>query len=989
MILPSRSLLFVVSWLACAGVSTAAPTSFASSAYPATAKPRAIVAADFNRDGRPDLATGGTGSASIGILINDTKNGGGFLRRADIPVGGGPFDIAAGDLNGDERVDLVIANADSDAVTILFGRGDGSFTGKRDIVVGGNPRGIAIADVTGDGRLDILVTQYAADTWTLLIGDGAGGITPTTTFATAAKPQGIVVADLNRDGLADVVVASTGARVLSVFYGAGGRAASRRDTKVPVALNVLTTGDFNRDGWGDVAGASTDQSQAVVVLGSATGLGTPLTLATGSSPRGIVAADMNQDGRLDLAVANRASSTVTVQLGRGDGTFAGAETLASGSGSRAVVAADFDRDGRVDLATADEYSSTASYLDNVSTWITPGHVFAERLLGDETGYGGSSALQLGDFDEDGRMDAATIGAPTPLLFFGNGRHLTLPGSNPASLVAGDVDGDGHLDLVTTDFWQNTVNVYRGNGRGAFSGPDAVQTVAGPQELELADFNRDGHLDIVTEAFDQDGSISTVHVLLGSGDGRFTQASTTPEVVHSNGIAVGDFNRDGRVDLVTDEFNPAGLRVRYGDGAGGWSGEQFVALPDFGGDVRAGDVNGDGRLDLVVPIWTDVVVLLANDTGFNPPVTYTFPEGYDWYAYRVGLGDVDLDGDIDIVTNYADLLVNQGDGTFVASMLAGYGDDPQIADFTGDGIPDVLLSGSGWLRVLVGERNETNRAPAVSAGPDLVRGYEFGGEDSSIDATGSDPDQHDLRFEWRDGNGHLLAASRSLYPGTLAPGTYTMTVTAFDDRGGTASDSMTLTITPYKEIYAHPAQGGVVLAGGWSVEQDPTAADGWRMHNPDAGGPKLASPSAQPLDYFEFEFKADPTQAYKLWIRGKADRNSPYNDSVFVQFTGAVDAAGNPTWQIGTNSALTFNLEECSGCGLAGWGWEDDGWGARNANGGLIRFPEGGWQRLRIQTREDGLSIDQIVLSSQKYVTTRPGTAKDDKTILPITVWTDD
>ena len=82
--------------------------------------------------------------------------------------------------------------------------------------------------------------------------------------------------------------------------------------------------------------------------------------------------------------------------------------------------------------------------------------------------------------------------------------------------------------------------------------------------------------------------------------------------------------------------------------------------------------------------------------------------------------------------------------------------------------------------------------------------------------------------------------------------------------------------------------------------------------------------------------------------------------------------------------MPVNLEECSGCGISGWGWEDDGWGARNVNGGVLRFPEGGYQRIRIQVREDGVSLDQIVLSAERYRTTRPGTAKGDTTILVAT-----
>jgi hypothetical protein len=103
--------------------------------------------------------------------------------------------------------------------------------------------------------------------------------------------------------------------------------------------------------------------------------------------------------------------------------------------------------------------------------------------------------------------------------------------------------------------------------------------------------------------------------------------------------------------------------------------------------------------------------------------------------------------------------------------------------------------------------------------------------------------------------------------------------------------------------------------------------------------------------------------------------------VWVQFSGAAGSAGTPAYGIGTAAALPVNLEECSGCGLSGWGWEDDGWGAVDQHGTTLRFPAGGRQRLRIQTREDGVAIDQIVLSSDKYKTARPGTAKNDTVIL--------
>jgi hypothetical protein len=146
--------------------------------------------------------------------------------------------------------------------------------------------------------------------------------------------------------------------------------------------------------------------------------------------------------------------------------------------------------------------------------------------------------------------------------------------------------------------------------------------------------------------------------------------------------------------------------------------------------------------------------------------------------------------------------------------------------------------------------------------------------------------------------------------------------------------------------------------------------------------------ANPPSRGEIGFVADPTQTYKLWVRLKADSNSWANDSVWLQISGAVDAAGRPIGGPGTTSGIEVNLEECSGCGVSGWGWRDEAWGAAGAVGTLtLRFPQGGYQTLKFQTREDGVSIDQFVLSAEKYRTTRPGGVKNDTTILPPTlVW---
>jgi endonuclease/exonuclease/phosphatase family metal-dependent hydrolase len=175
-----------------------------------------------------------------------------------------------------------------------------------------------------------------------------------------------------------------------------------------------------------------------------------------------------------------------------------------------------------------------------------------------------------------------------------------------------------------------------------------------------------------------------------------------------------------------------------------------------------------------------------------------------------------------------------------------------------------------------------------------------------------------------------------------------------------------------------ARNASAVVGAWSPVTDATAAGGARMANPDAGIAKLSAALASPASYFDVTFTAKTGVAYHLWIRGKAQNDSWTNDSVFVQFSGSVNASGAAGYRIGTTSATSYSLEASTGAGESGWGWQDNGYGTV---GDPIYFASTS-ETVRIQIREDGLSIDQIVLSPVTYATTAPGLAKNDATILP-------
>jgi hypothetical protein len=175
--------------------------------------------------------------------------------------------------------------------------------------------------------------------------------------------------------------------------------------------------------------------------------------------------------------------------------------------------------------------------------------------------------------------------------------------------------------------------------------------------------------------------------------------------------------------------------------------------------------------------------------------------------------------------------------------------------------------------------------------------------------------------------------------------------------------------------------GRITGSAWTLVSDATAADARRLANPNKNAAKVATASANPASYVDFTFNAVAGKPYHLWIRGRAEGDVYTNDSVFVQFSGAVTSSGTAAYRIGTTAAADVNLENCSGCGVAGWGWQDNGYG-NNVAAAKIYFAQSGTQTLRVQAREDGLSIDQIMLSPTQFMSAAPGALKNDATIYP-------
>ncbi len=337
--------------------------------------------------------------------------------------------------------------------------------------------------------------------------------------------------------------------------------------------------------------------------------GSPISV--GNYPNTVVEGDFNGDGKPDLAVANQNSNTVTILLGNGDGTFTQApgSPITVGSAPDGIAVGDFNGDGKLDLAVANEGSNTVTILlgngDGTFTQAPSSPIAVGT---------GPQAIAAGDFNADGKLDLAVADGAnglnshvTILLGNGDGTFTQAPGSpiavgtGPDALAVGDFNGDGKLDLAVANAVSSNVTILLGNGDGTFTqAPGSPISVdLGPDGIVAGDFNGDGKLDLAVAA----SGISHVDILLGNGDGTFTPAPGSPVTVGlaPAAITAADFNGDGKLDLATASRDNDAVTLLLGNGDGTFSTLAGTAIGATTGgapsSLIAGDFNGLGRLGL--------------------------------------------------------------------------------------------------------------------------------------------------------------------------------------------------------------------------------------------------------------------------------------------------------------------------------------------------------------------------------------------------------
>ncbi|MCB2156404.1 VCBS repeat-containing protein [bacterium] len=461
----------------------------------------------------------------------------------------------------------------------------------------------------------------------------------------------------------------------------------------------VVVGDFNGDNIADLAVANATSHDLSILLGNGIGgvgngtFSTAVNYGADNRPVALVTGDFDGDGIPDLAAANGNSSNVSVLLGNGsggigDGTFGSAVNYAVGNGPAGIATGDFDSDDIIDLVVTNSGANSLSVL-----------------LGD-----GSGGVGDGTFTSSG-----TYGT----------------GTSPTTVATGDFNGDDITDLVVSNSNSSNVSVLLGDGAsgtgdGTFALAANYAAGSGAFDVITGDFNDDGIADLAVS----NSLAAGISVLLGNGSGGIGDGTFASQVIYGVGpspycVVAGDFDSDGIVDLAAANFNSDDVSILFGNGSGGVGDGTFAAMVNYAVDsgpygLATGDFNGDGFVDLVVPsVDSDVVSILLN-LGLTMPVLGLNPPSLNFGDIELGGSSASLatvlgnTGDADLLSTAT--LSDDGGGAFALSVspispltagtttslevefmppgLGPYSGEVSLATNTSSGTVLVALAGTG-------------------------------------------------------------------------------------------------------------------------------------------------------------------------------------------------------------------------------------------------------------------------------------------------------
>ncbi len=436
------------------------------------------------------LTVNGTGFVSASkVMWNGSARATSFVSKSQLTA-----NIPASDIANPNTASVTVVNSAGTSNVAFFDTtrptSSVALNVSSALTTGTNPSSVVAADLTGNGKLDVIITNGGTNNISILLGNGDGTFQPPVGYPAGTTPVSVAVGDFNGDGKLDLAVSNSGSNDVCIFLGKGdGTFQAAVHYVVGAGPAALAVGDLDGDGKLDLVAANSGSQNVSVLLGRGDGtFQPPVNYGAGTNPSSVGVGDFDGDGELDLAVANSGSNNVSILLGNGNGTFQSAVDYPTGSNSSSVAVGDFNGDGKLDLAVANPGLGNFSQ-GNISILSGNGDGTFKAPINYPSGFNSSSVI-TGDFNGDGKLDLAVPNAnlggnpivPGIMILLGNGDGTFQPnvnygaGANPSSVAVGDFNGDGRLDLVAADTHNSEASVL--SQPGLVTGPDAKLSVTG-------------------------------------------------------------------------------------------------------------------------------------------------------------------------------------------------------------------------------------------------------------------------------------------------------------------------------------------------------------------------------------------------------------------------------------------------------------------------------------------------------------------------------
>ena len=767
---------------------------------------------DLNGDGKPDLVAVNLAANTVSVLSNASSAGSlAFAPKADFATGSLPFHVAVGDLDGDGLPDLAITNRSSNTVSVLRNTstsGNISFAPKVDFATGTSPYYVAIGDIDGDGRLDLAIANNQSGSVSVIINSGSAGnisFEPKIDYTVGTSPTSVAIANLDDDGKPDLAVTNYTSNTVSILKNTSTSSVSFAD-KIDIAVSSnplsICAGDFDGDGKADLATVNYG-SYTVSVLrntssGGAIGFADKADYFTGDNPKSVTVGDIDGNGKPDLIVANLASENISLLRNTsttGAISFADRDDYAIGSGVTNASMADLDGDGNPDFAIASASTKNISVLRfttkptvNLSSlvarvgweanstatikvaanigcsassnqpWLT---VSPASLTGNGT-FTFTATINVGINKREALVTVSASGLTNQVIKVtqsggnppiitslspasgGVGTVVTINGSSFSSVPAENIVYFGAVRATVSAATATSLTVAVPAGAGSvvpvtvvINGGIGYSTTSSPprftitstpnpaltykrtdipvgeeaDDVAVGDFNGDGKADIAVSNYYS----HTVSILEGNGDGTVKGKVDVGVGSFPLALAVGDVNADGKLDLVSTCYNSPVVSVLLGHGDGTFENKVDFGVGNSPNAIAIADFNGDGKADLAVSNYdnNNISILLGNGNGtFAPRVNYATGR----IPQALVVGDFNGDHKVDFAvtsgqTNMVCIHLGRGDGTFAAKVDYPVATDPMalaVGDFNGDGILDLATanSSSNSVSLLEGNGNGT-------------------------------------------------------------------------------------------------------------------------------------------------------------------------------------------------------------------------------------------------------------------------------------------